>query len=108
MGLRRQAVDGVDRMAASTGAAALTKLMDAITLTSGQRPLLAGRRARYVERYSSRGRCDGEATYRCGCHVTRGTDSARGDELALIWSGPLPRAKCSGAGRDGRRSWSRG
>ena len=31
-----------------------------------------------------RGRCDGEATYRCGCHVTRGTDGARGHELALI------------------------
>ena len=40
-----------------------------------------------------RGRCDGEATDRCGCHVTRGTDGARGDELALIWPGPLPEQK---------------
>ncbi len=93
LGLRRRAVDGVDRMAASTGAAALTKLMDAITLTSGQRPLLAGRRARYVERYSSRGRCDGEATYRCAVSLSAGTSSARGDELALILAGPLPEQK---------------
>ena len=99
MGLRRQAVDGVDRMAASTGAAALTKLMDAITLTSGQRPLLAGRRARYLERYSSRGRCDGETTYRCAVSLSASTSSARDDELALILAGPLPQSK---------RRWCRG
>ena len=72
MGLRRQAVDGVDRMAASTGAAALTKLMDAITLTSGQRPLLAGRRARYLVCYSSRGRCERRGEVPLRCLVTRG------------------------------------
>ena len=49
-----------------------------------------------------------DATYRCAVSWRRSTDGARGDELALIWSGPLPRAKCSGAGRDGRRSWWRG
>ena len=55
-----------------------------------------------------RGRCERRVTYRYAVSWRAGTDGARGDELALIWSGPLPRPKCSGAGRDGRRSWSRG
>ena len=87
--------DGVAR-----GRGCPDQLMDAITLTSGQRPLLAGRRARYLERYSSRGRCDGEATYRCAVSLSAGASSARGDELALILAGPLPQSKmrwCRGA-----------
>ena len=99
--------DGVAR-----GRGCPDQLMDAITLTSGQRPLLAGRRARYLERYSSRGRCDGEATYRCAVSLSAGASSARGDELALILAGPLPQSKmrwCRGAtselvARPGRRS----
>ena len=86
--------DGVAR-----GRGCPDQLMDAITLTSGQRPLLAGRRARYLERYSSRGRCDGEATYRCAVSLSAGASSARGDELALILAGPLPQSK---------RRWCRG
>ena len=86
--------DGVAR-----GRGCPDQLMDAITLTSGQRPLLAGRRARYLERYSSRGRCDGEATYRCAVSLSASTSRARGDELALILAGPLPQSK---------RRWCRG
>ena len=86
--------DGVAR-----GRGCPDQLMDAITLTSGQRPLLAGRRARYLERYSSRGRCDGETTYRCAVSLSASTSSARGDELALILAGPLPQSK---------RRWCRG
>ena len=47
----------------------------------------------HVERYSSRGRCDGEddVPVRLSRDVRHGC--ARGDELALILSCPLPRAK---------------